>query len=72
MQWYRKPDYTEKITDLQQFTDKLYHAPKLTSTHASTTYQSNHHAITTVTEDCVLLKQFVSYRMARTSKCSMR
>jgi hypothetical protein len=23
--WWRKPEYTEKTTDLSQFTDKLYH-----------------------------------------------
>jgi hypothetical protein len=23
--WWRKPEYTEKTTDLQQVTDKLYH-----------------------------------------------
>ena len=23
--WYRKPEYTEKTTDLSQVTDKLYH-----------------------------------------------
>ena len=23
--WWRKPDYTEKATDLTQVTDKLYH-----------------------------------------------
>jgi hypothetical protein len=23
--WWRQPEYTEKTTDLLQFTDKLYH-----------------------------------------------